>query len=467
MDGSINSQQAGDRYQWCCTSLSFKGPALAGYLIPRFYNTWGHPEFFNYIDRWMNHGLLTQPDPCAPLVGACSGGSNPGARCTSQTEVPGAATATNGNSVCLGGGTCNYSDATALANNFGITYGPNSSSPGTCILDPNLVAGSTMQIFSCQAGKTCGRFPLFDGNYAAQGYYNDAFTDAMWAAFRGTTYNLVVSRSGSGSGTITSSPGGINCGSTCGATLSSGTVVTLTETPSTGSIFSGWSGPCSGTDTTCRFTVASVNGVAVAAFNSLTPTLWVTKSGSGSGIVTSSPAGINCGSTCSVSLASGTVVTLTEAPSTGVFNAWTGGCAGAGTTCNFTMGTSNVEVDSIFTSSVTSPGSTVATANAAPALYAAVVYPNPVKPPYNPVIRICPGIVNSIDVTIFDVTGRVVNSGTMSGNPTIPSTGVGAGQYCYEYLWSGRKASGAYFAVVHAHGSSGTIKARMTFAVVQ
>ncbi len=57
---------------------------------------------------------------------------------------------------------------------------------------------------------------------------------------------LSVTKSGSGSGTVTSSPAGINCGATCSAPFSNGTAVTLTAAPASGSKFTGWSGACSG-----------------------------------------------------------------------------------------------------------------------------------------------------------------------------------------------------------------------------
>jgi hypothetical protein len=47
-----------------------------------------------------------------------------------------------------------------------------------------------------------------------------------------------------GSGRITSSPGGIDCGATCSATFDLGQVVTLTATPDPGWVFTGWSSPC-------------------------------------------------------------------------------------------------------------------------------------------------------------------------------------------------------------------------------
>lgn len=59
---------------------------------------------------------------------------------------------------------------------------------------------------------------------------------------------LTVSDSGPGSGSIASSPAGINCGSTCSHDFSLGASVTLTATAAVGSTFDGWSGGCSGTD---------------------------------------------------------------------------------------------------------------------------------------------------------------------------------------------------------------------------
>ncbi len=56
-------------------------------------------------------------------------------------------------------------------------------------------------------------------------------------------------------GTVTSSPAGINCGSTCSADFSSAAVVTLTATPGFLSIFTGWDGCDATTGTTCRVTM--------------------------------------------------------------------------------------------------------------------------------------------------------------------------------------------------------------------
>jgi YVTN family beta-propeller protein len=62
-----------------------------------------------------------------------------------------------------------------------------------------------------------------------------------------TKHTLAVVLSGSGSGTVTSNPLGINCGTTCIESVPAGTAVSLNALASSGSEFSGWSGPCTGT----------------------------------------------------------------------------------------------------------------------------------------------------------------------------------------------------------------------------
>jgi len=86
-----------------------------------------------------------------------------------------------------------------------------------------------------------------------------------------TMRTLTVVKSGGGSGTVTSTPAGINCGSDCSASFTDGTSLTLTATRASGSTFAGWEGEgCSGT-ATCIVTMNQVRQVT-ATFGLQAPT---------------------------------------------------------------------------------------------------------------------------------------------------------------------------------------------------
>ncbi|MBK9037474.1 MAG: DUF4215 domain-containing protein [Myxococcales bacterium] len=160
---------------------------------------------------------------------------------------------------------------------------------------------------------------------------------AVTATFALQTFTLSVSRTGTGSGTVTSVPSGINCGGTCMAAFNAGTLVTLTPVAGGNSAFTGWSGDCTGL-TTCTVTMNAARSV-VANFDTDVRILTVVPAGTGSGTVTSNPAGITCGGTCTAAFAQGSMVTLTAAPSSDSnFTSWSGasGCT-TSTTCVVTM----------------------------------------------------------------------------------------------------------------------------------
>ena len=87
--------------------------------------------------------------------------------------------------------------------------------------------------------------------------------------------------------------------------------------------------------------ILTENGALAPAARLPVATFWVPhyqltvqKSGVGSGVVTSNPAGINCGSDCSETLAEDSTVTLTATPSPGsAFVGWSGACDGPGPVC--------------------------------------------------------------------------------------------------------------------------------------
>jgi hypothetical protein len=94
-------------------------------------------------------------------------------------------------------------------------------------------------------------------------------------------YSLIVSTSDTGTGTVTSSDGIINCGSTCSANFSSGTSVTLTASANSGNTFSGWSGACSGTGT-CIVAITEARSVG-ATFTSVAASAAATPNGDAGG----------------------------------------------------------------------------------------------------------------------------------------------------------------------------------------
>jgi uncharacterized repeat protein (TIGR02543 family) len=158
---------------------------------------------------------------------------------------------------------------------------------------------------------------------------------SVTATFTRITHHLAVVRAGTGGGTVASTPAGIDCGATCDATYDAGTSVTLTATPDATSTFAGWSGACTGTGD-CTVTVDAAASVT-ATFTRITHSLAVSRAGTGGGTVTSSPAGIDCGTTCAASYEVGTVVALIAIPdATSTFAGWSGACTGMGA-CTVTV----------------------------------------------------------------------------------------------------------------------------------
>ncbi|TGO03291.1 hypothetical protein PN36_09445 [Candidatus Thiomargarita nelsonii] len=199
---------------------------------------------------------------------------------------------------------------------------------------PTLTAAEIRDILH-QGSDQIGPYAYPGGRNDYYGYGRVNLEKALQAATTNST--LSVTKSGSGSGQVTSSPAGINCGTDCDEAYNQGTSVTLTATPVSGSTFTGWSGGgCSGTGS-C--TVTMNNDLTVTAtFQLVQRTLTINKSGTGSGTVTSSPPGINCGTDCSHDYNQGTSVTLTaQADSGSTFTGWSGGgCSGTGS-CTVTM----------------------------------------------------------------------------------------------------------------------------------
>jgi hypothetical protein len=102
-------------------------------------------------------------------------------------------------------------------------------------------------------------------------------------------------------------------------------------------------------------------------------------------------------------------------------------------------------------------------ADTAPVLKEVFVYPNPATSPKHPTIRAKLGEVDSVQITIYDISGTVIHSHALSGRPT----GIHGNEFYYDYTWSGEKPSGVYFAVIHGKTVDKTVRGKVTFAVVR
>ena len=185
---------------------------------------------------------------------------------------------------------------------------------------------------------------------------------------------------GSGDGTVVSSPAGINCTAvtpTCQAQFTPGTSITFTATQATGNAFDGWGGDAAkcGTATTC--TLVATTDLSVSASFTGKPSLYVLRTGSGTGTVTSQTKEIDCSDVsvlCSASYAVGSKVVLTATPGPGsTFAGWgtdLASCSGASTTCTITALLSET-VTAVFsdgyTLTVTPAGSGSGTVTSSPA----------------------------------------------------------------------------------------------------
>ena len=79
-----------------------------------------------------------------------------------------------------------------------------------------------------------------------------------------------MTKAGAGTGTVTSSPAGINCGSSCVATFANGTIVSLSERPGARSRFVGWSGDCLGRSA-CVLSMTANHSVRATFAKALAP----------------------------------------------------------------------------------------------------------------------------------------------------------------------------------------------------
>ncbi len=211
------------------------------------------------------------------------------------------------------------------------------------------VIGSTWTDASTLVGSNNGdavlTLTITDGGFGdADGTANGAISDPGGLGVTApptTGPRLTVAKSGNGKGAVTSTPVGIDCGTDCTESYTVGTVVVLKAVAAPGSTFIAFTGSWDCLDG--RVTM-SVDRTCTAVFVQVK--LTIKKAGNGMGAVTSTPAGIDCGTDCTESYALGTVVTLRPVAAPGsVFAGWSGGldCANGrvtmlwNTTCTATF----------------------------------------------------------------------------------------------------------------------------------
>jgi hypothetical protein len=133
------------------------------------------------------------------------------------------------------------------------------------------------------------------GFISSYSFYNVTSNHTISATFAKITYELNVTRTGTG--TVTANP--------AGTSFNAGTTVTLTAAAGTGYTFSGWSGACSGMSSTCQVTMN--NDTSVSAAFTLRSYMISSLAGTGGTI---SPSG-------NVSVTYGSNQTFTITPETG------------------------------------------------------------------------------------------------------------------------------------------------------
>ena len=194
--------------------------------------------------------------------------------------------------------------------------------------DTLLVSIDGVQVFAVTDGGTTlttGSVALY--SWANSGsFFDNVVVDTVGAPLQTLTVSV------NGNGTVTSSPGGIDCPGDCTEAFTGGQSVTLTATPDAGATFLNWSGDCTGTSSTC--VVPMTQARAVTAAFEVTPPQTLTVSVNGNGTVTSSPGGIDCPGDCTEAFTDGQSVTLTATPDAGAtFLNWSGDCTGTSSTC--------------------------------------------------------------------------------------------------------------------------------------
>jgi hypothetical protein len=154
---------------------------------------------------------------------------------------------------------------------------------------------------------------------------------------------LSVVKTGSGSGTVASSDGRVDCGERCEVLVPADFPVTLVAKPGADALFVGWSAPC-GADLECHLPISGPTAVQ-AEFVRAHP-VHLVRMGDGSGEVVSADGSFRCGEQCEGLYPEGAKLHLTAVPDeASSFRDFSGACGSHQDNCEFTVtGPSTVAV---------------------------------------------------------------------------------------------------------------------------
>ena len=168
----------------------------------------------------------------------------------------------NGQGVDDGRFNCQLSKGTVVAGSDCYENYIDGSSGGT---------GVDVIVFPSPAAGTCWSAGIDCSPDASQLPITLHSDELLTVFFNLRSFNVTVSRSGTGTGTVTSSPAGINCPGTCAAPFLYGTEVALTAVPNPGASFAEWDGACAGQGAACKIAIPASNTSTNAVFSSPTP----------------------------------------------------------------------------------------------------------------------------------------------------------------------------------------------------
>src|SRR5215469_7704631 len=180
-----------------------------------------------------------------------------------------------------------------------LVYVANCSSNNVTVID-----GATNSVMTVTDSNAAGPIAVGVNSVTNKIYVTNAGSNNVTVIDGGVgteSFTLWVTEAGGGSGHVTSNPAGIDCGSTCVAGFVTGTPVSLSAAPNSGSTFSGWSGACAGVGN-CTITINANESVTATFSATAQPDFSLTASAL-------SPSTVNAGQT-----ATGTV---TVNPSSG------------------------------------------------------------------------------------------------------------------------------------------------------